>query len=171
MALPAYCKVEGETQGVITEGNLTEASVGAGWQEGHEDELVVLSFNQEVRFPRDPQSGDPTGHRMNGPVVITKEFDKCSPLLHAALFNNELLTTVTFTFYRTSTTGVQELFFTVTLEEAVVATIRDRMPDVMDAGNARFPMTQEVSFVFRKITWSHELASTMAMDEWRNPDL
>ncbi|WP_252724590.1 type VI secretion system tube protein Hcp, partial [Acinetobacter baumannii] len=40
-------------------------------------------FNHEVIIPRDPQSGQPTGQRVHKPVVITKVFDKASPLLLA----------------------------------------------------------------------------------------
>jgi type VI secretion system secreted protein Hcp len=171
MSLPAYCKITGETQGLITEGNLTEASVGGSWQEEHQDQILVQSFSQEVKVPRDAYSGEAAGHRQNGPVHITKEIDKSTALLHQALFNNELLTEVVFTFYRVNAAGVQEEFFVVTLEDAYVASIHDRLPDVLEPGNTRFPMVEDVTFVFRKITWEHKLASTMATDEWRDPAL
>ncbi|KEA24206.1 hypothetical protein BH79_29030 [Pseudomonas aeruginosa C0324C] len=45
-------------------------------------------------IPRDPQSGQPTGQRVHKPVVITKVFDKASPLLLAALTSGERLTKV-----------------------------------------------------------------------------
>jgi type VI secretion system secreted protein Hcp len=171
MSLPAYCRIEGDAQGLITEGNMSEESVGPGWQEGHEDEIRVQSFTQEVTVPHEAHSTGPSGHRRNGPVVITKEVDKSTPLLHQALVQNELLTKVEFTFFRASSTGVAELFFKITLEDATVSSIRDMLPDTLDAGNTRFPMTQEVKFMFRKIEWSHELASTMSHDEWRDPSL
>jgi len=170
MSLLAYCKIQGETQGLITQGNLSEESVGHAWQEGHEDEIMVQSYSQEVLSPHDVSSSD-SGHRRNGPVQITKELDKCAPLLHQALATNELLTTVEFTFFRTSATGVQELFFKINLEEAYLTLVRDRLPDTLEAGSARFPMLQDISFVFRKIGWEHVLASTMAEDQWRDPGL
>ncbi|MCL8061316.1 type VI secretion system tube protein Hcp, partial [Pseudomonas aeruginosa] len=62
-------------------GAFTEDSVGNTYQEGHEDQVMVQGFNHEVIIPRDPQSGQPTGQRVHKPVVITKVFDKASPLL------------------------------------------------------------------------------------------
>ncbi len=83
MATPAYMSITGTKQGLITAGAFTEDSVGNTYQEGHEDQVMVQGFNHEVIIPRDPQSGQPTGQRVHKPVVITKVFDKASPLLLA----------------------------------------------------------------------------------------
>jgi hypothetical protein len=40
-----------------------------------------IVFNQAIVSPRDAASGLPTGKRMHKPFVITKEYDKSSPLL------------------------------------------------------------------------------------------
>ena len=40
-----------------------------------------LTFNQAIVSPRDAASGLPTGKRQHKPFVITKEYDKSSPLL------------------------------------------------------------------------------------------
>ncbi len=84
MATPAYMSITGTKQGLITAGAFTEDSVGNTYQEGHEDQVMVQGFNHEVIIPRDPQSGQPTGQRVHKPVVITKVFDKASPLPAAA---------------------------------------------------------------------------------------
>ncbi|MEV1661324.1 type VI secretion system tube protein TssD, partial [Pseudomonas aeruginosa] len=89
MATPAYMSITGTKQGLITAGAFTEDSVGNTYQEGHEDQVMVQGFNHEVIIPRDPQSGQPTGQRVHKPVVITKVFDKASPLLLAALTSGE----------------------------------------------------------------------------------
>ncbi|MEX6973654.1 type VI secretion system tube protein TssD, partial [Pseudomonas aeruginosa] len=91
---PAYMSITGTKQGLITAGAFTEDSVGNTYQEGHEDQVMVQGFNHEVIIPRDPQSGQPTGQRVHKPVVITKVFDKASPLLLAALTSGERLTKV-----------------------------------------------------------------------------
>jgi type VI secretion system secreted protein Hcp len=172
MSLPAFCKIEGEDQGLITGGNQSEESVGGGWQEDHVDEFVVQSYSQEVTVPREPHSGVSSRvARHNGPVHVTKGIDKCAPLLHQALAHNELLTTVTFTFFRVNATGVLELFYTVTLEDAVIASLRTRLLDDVASGSARAPMVQDVSFIYRSITWEHNLASTLYADEWHDPAL
>jgi hypothetical protein len=40
-----------------------------------------ITFNQAIVSPRDAASGLPTGKRQHKPFVITKEYDKSSPLL------------------------------------------------------------------------------------------
>ncbi|MBV5313463.1 MAG: hypothetical protein JZU47_09215 [Prolixibacteraceae bacterium] len=40
-----------------------------------------IVFNQAIVSPRDAASGLPTGKRMHKPYVITKEYDKSSPVL------------------------------------------------------------------------------------------
>lgn len=42
---------------------------------------VEFVFNQAIVSPRDAASGLPTGKRQHKPFVITKEYDKSSPLL------------------------------------------------------------------------------------------
>lgn len=89
MPTPAYMTIEGELQGLITAGTFTEESVGNVYQEGHEDQILVEAFDHNVTLPRDPQSGQPSGQRVHGPIEITKVFDKSSPLLYAALTSGE----------------------------------------------------------------------------------
>ena len=129
MATPAYMSITGTKQGLITAGAFTEDSVGNTYQEGHEDQVMVQGFNHEVIIPRDPQSGQPTGQRVHKPVVITKVFDKASPLLLAALTSGERLTKVEIQWYRTSAAGTQEHYYTIKLEDALVVDIQDRMPN------------------------------------------
>ncbi|MDX1300698.1 Hcp family type VI secretion system effector, partial [Photobacterium sp.] len=105
MPTPAYMRIEGEKQGLITAGTFTEDSVGNIFQEGHEDEVLVEAFEHQVVLPRDPQSGQPTGQRVHKPVKITKVFDKCSPLIYNALTSGERLPKVEIKWYRTSATG------------------------------------------------------------------
>ena len=45
------------------------------------DGACVISFEQDIVSPRDAASGLPTGKRMHKPFVITKVFDKSSPVL------------------------------------------------------------------------------------------
>ena len=102
MATPAYMSVTGEKQGLITAGAFTADSVGNTYQEGHEDQVMVQAFSHDVIIPRDPQSGQPTGQRVHKPVVITKVYDKASPLLQAALTSGERMSEIVIQWFRTS---------------------------------------------------------------------
>lgn len=167
MPVPAYLTVEGATQGLITSGAFTADSVGNIWQEGHEDEVLVQAFEHNVIIPRDPQSGQPAGERVHQPFKIFKVFDKSSPLLFQALCTGENLPSVQLKWYRTSDTGTQEHYFTHALEDARIVDIRSHMPHCQDPAMSSFTHLEEVSFSYRMITWTHEIAGTSGSDDWR----
>ncbi len=169
MPTPAYMSIEGSSQGPITQGAFTEESVGNIWQEGHEDEILVQAFRHEVQIPRDPQSGQPSGQRVHQPLTVTKVFDKASPLLYNALCSGELLTKVEIKWFRTSSTGRQEHYFTVLLEDAIIVDIAGYMPNCQDPANANFTHLEDISFSYRMITWNHEVGGTSGSDDWRAP--
>lgn len=167
MPTPAYMTIEGELQGLITAGNFTEPSVGNIYQEGHEDQVLVEAFKHNIILPRDPQSGQPTGQRVHQPVVITKVFDKCSPLLYSALTSGERMTKCVIEWWRTSGTGQQEHYFTIELEDAIIVDIKAYMPNCQDPGQAHFTHLEDVAFTYRKITWTHVVSGTSGHDDWR----
>ena len=166
MATPAYMSITGKTMGHITAGTFTSDSVGNSYQEGHEDEFMVQAFSHEVARPRDPQSSQPTGPRVHLPLMITKVFDKCSPLLLQALTTGEELTSITIKWYRT-TSSKPEHYYTTTLEDAVIVHIKDYMHNCQDPSNSHFTHLEDVHFAYRKITWTHEVCGTSGSDDWR----
>ena len=169
MPTPLYMTVQGERQGLITAGNFTEASVGNNWQQGHEDEAIIQSFSHEIMLPRDPQTGQPTGQRVHKPFKVVKVLDKSSPLLFSALTSGEKLPKVELIFNRTSAQGTQEHYFTITLEDAIITSIVDWMPHCQDPREQHLTHMEEIEFTYRKITKTHEVASTSESDDWRNP--
>ncbi|MDY6943375.1 MAG: Hcp family type VI secretion system effector [Pseudomonadota bacterium] len=170
MPVPAYLYIEGERQGPITSGAFTEDSVGNIYQEGHEDEILVQAFSHQVVIPRDPQSGQPTGQRVHQPLVITKVFDKSSPLLYNALTSGETLTQCEIRWFRTSSAGTQEHYFTTRLVDAIVVDIRAHMPNVQDPDKQQYTHMEDVAFSYRMIEWTHEIAGTSGSDDWRTPN-
>lgn len=169
MPTPAFMSIEGSNQGKITAGTFTEDSVGNIYVEGHEDEILVQAFDHSVIIPRDPQSGQPTGQRVHQPLTITKVFDKSSPLLYNAMTSGERLTTCVIKWYRTSATGTQEHYFTIALQDAIIVSMKARMPNCQDPGMAHFTHLEDVSFSYRQIEWTHEIGGTTGIDDWRAP--
>jgi type VI secretion system secreted protein Hcp len=166
MPIPAYMSVTGVTQGTITEGALSEDSVGSLYQEGHDDEFMVQAFEHSIEIPRDAQSGQPSGNRLHKPMKITKIFDKSSPLLYEALVTGESLT-CEIKWYRTPIEGESEHYFTQLLEGAVVVDMKSIMPNCQDPDQSHFTHLEEVSFSYSTITWTHEIAGTEGGDDWR----
>ena len=169
MPTPAYMSIEGTKQGNITQGTLTADSVGNIWQQGHEDEILVEAFKHTVMVPTDPQSGQPTGQRVHRPLTITKVYDKSSPLLYQALTSGERLPKVVIKWYRTTLEGQLEHYFSHELEDAVIVDITAKMPNCQDPSQAHFTHLEDVTFTYRKITWTHQKASTAGSDDWRAP--
>ena len=167
MPTPAYMTVQGERQGLITANNFTESSVGNIWQQGHENEALVQEFSHEIMLPRDPQSGQPSGQRVHKPFRVVKILDKSSPLLFSALTTGEKLPKVELKFYRTSAQGIQEHYFTMTMEDAIITSITDYMPHCQDPREQHLTHMEVVEFTYRKITKTHEVASTSESDDWR----
>lgn len=169
MPTPAYIKIIGETQGNITAGAFTADSVGNVYQQGHEDEILVQEINHEVTTSTDPQSGQPSGQRVHKPFKFTSSINKATPLMYQALATGEMLPTVEVNWYRTSTEGKQEHFFTTKLEDATIVSINTVLPHAQDKENENYTQLIEVALAYRKIVWEHGVAGTAGSDDWRAP--
>lgn len=164
-----YMSANGVTQGAITAGAFTADSVGEVYQEGHEDECLIQAVSHTLLIPRDPQSGQPTGQRVHQPLKITKTLDKSSPLFCNALCSGERLDKVELKWYRVSSTGGSEHYYTTTLTDAIVINIETYMPNALDPANAPYKHMEEISFSYNEINWEHTLASTAGNDSWKKP--
>lgn len=160
MAMVFYAYMKGQKQGDIK---------GDCKQKGREGAILCTAFDSACEAPRDAQSGLPTGKRRYHPIRIVKEMDQASPLIWAALTTNEVLTNVTFKFYRPSPKGVEEQFYTIKLTNAHVAGARIRQLNMHEMEHAKVPMEEEVDFVFQKIEWENVTDKKMASDDWLSP--
>lgn len=170
MPTPAYITIKGKTQGDITKGAFTSDSVGNVYQEGHEDQILVQEIEHLVATPTDPQSGQPSGQRVHKPFIFTAPMNKATPLLYQALATGEMLTEVEVMWYRTSSEGKQEYFFTTQLEDAIIVSINLALPHAQDMSKASYTQLVKVAMAYRKITWTHNIAGTEASDDWRKPE-
>lgn len=170
MPTPCYLTLQGNTQGAITSGAFTGDSVGNIYVDGHEDEILVQAVHHNVRVPTDPQSGQPTGQRTHGPLVVTCALNKAIPLIFNALVTGENITVAELKWYRTSTEGKQEHFFTYILEDAVVTDLSVDMPHAQANESSGFTQVVNVVLSYRKITLEHTVAGTSGSDDWRKPN-
>lgn len=169
MPTPAYIRIEGATQGLITQGASTEESIGNIWQEGHEDQIMVQAIDHIVTIPRDPQSGQPSGQRVHKPFMFTSALNKATPLLYNSLTSGEMLPKVEVEWWRTNSSGKQEHYFTTTLIDAIIIDVDCKMPNAQDPAFADFTQLVKVSMSYRKIEWEHVVAGTSGSDDWRIP--
>lgn len=138
-----HISITGSIQGAISGG-------------GPNDVILGLAAEHEVVVPLSATTGQPTGVRQHKPFTITKAIDKSSPLLNLALVSGEQLTTVKFTFFRTSVAGGKEVCYTIELTNALIVNIRLWKPSVKDpmAVAANFGEYEEVSLTYEKIIWT-----------------
>lgn len=160
MALNAYLRLTGETQGKI------DGSVN---QRGKRGSMMVIGFGHEVVSPRDAASGLPAGKRQHKPLTITKEIDKASPLLMQALVTNENLTEVSIQFWQPSKTGKEIMHFVITLTNASISGIRQEMLNNKYPENMQHKEREHISFCYQKIEWVHVKSGTASEDDWEAP--
>ncbi len=97
------------------------------------------------------------------PVVITKPIDKSSPLLGMAITDNEMLN-CTLDFYRTSDTGTQELYYTITLTDVTITDISVFYPHSVTHKDAQ--PQKSISLKYANIIWKHHIAGTSGYSIW-----
>lgn len=155
MNIAAFMHIEGSTQGVITEGAFTPESVGNKYQDGHENEIYIESYNYGSTLPTD-ENGFISGLRKHQSLSITKPLDRSSPLLFEALNKGETLKKIQLRLYRTSYVGKPEQYFTVELTDAVIINL------------STVNSNEAIDFRYRKIELRHEISSTSSSDDLRS---
>jgi type VI secretion system secreted protein Hcp len=165
MALNAYLSLTGQKQGLI-QGSVT--------QKGREGKIMIIAVSHEIVSPRDAASGLPTGKRQHKPLVLTKEIDKSSPLLFNSLVNNENISKFELQFWApqlraSAGTGTEVQHYTITLENANIASISSRMPNNKHPDLMKFAEYEEVAFTYQKITWTWNDGGITAEDDWETP--
>jgi type VI secretion system Hcp family effector len=122
----------------------------------HKGEIAASSFSFELTLPLDASSGMPNGKRQYKPVVFTHSISSAAALVVGAATGNETLTTATFVVYKPNASGAEMAYYTVTLTNARVASVRQYTVD----GD---PM-EEVSLTFQKITM--DVGGKTTSDDW-----
>lgn len=157
MANYGYMTIRGERQGLMSAGCSTQESIGNKCQANHVDQIMVLAFTHNMA------SGGSTQHALHRPVVITKNVDKSSPLLSQALASGERID-CTIDFYRASSNGIQEKFYTVEIEGGLIRELVQDMPHVMQ--NSDEQPQEHLAISYREITWTHVTARTYGYASW-----
>lgn len=160
MPMPIFLSLEGRHQGKI-EGSCDIANfVG---------KILVQELMHDVSIPRSPQTGLPTGKRVHGPITVTKEIDKSSPKLMQALCSGEQLNDVFLEFTRISPKGMEEVYYTIRLGNAIIVSISDYSPIALLKENDPMRHMEKVSFTYAKIIWTWVTDGIEAEDSWTAP--
>lgn len=160
MANPAYMKITGMVQGLISKDCSTEASIGRKYQSEHTDEIMVLSCSHTMA---NLESNNKPSH---SPIILSKLVDKTSPLLAQAYERQENVE-CTISFYRTSGMGTQEKFYSISIKGGLITDVTFDMPDVILQSDAE--LREQVAIRYREINWTNHIASTSGYAFWDEP--
>lgn len=157
MALNAYLRLVGRKTGEIK---------GSVREKGREGKIMVIAVSHDIASPRDAGSGLATGKRRHSPLVVTKEVDRSSPLLHQAMAANETFKEWVLQFWAPSITASETQHFTITLTDAAIASISRRMPNNKHPDLMRLETFEEIGFTYATIQWTWTEGDITAVDEW-----
>ncbi|MDR1167057.1 MAG: Hcp family type VI secretion system effector [Deltaproteobacteria bacterium] len=158
MALTAYLKVTGKTQGEI-KGDCPQGG-------DKKDRVLVYGVDHAVEIPRDTHTGLPTGQRIHKPLTITKHKDQASPKLYKACCTGENVN-LELDFYRIKEDGTEEKYFTIKVEEGIVVDLREYTPLTFLQDNKPYHDMEDVSFTYSKITWTYNDGNIEFIDDWK----
>jgi len=161
MPMPIHMTIEGANQGAID---------GPSQMTGREGSFLIQALDHQVRMPRSTQTGLSTGKRIHEPLRVTKFLDVATPKLYLALTTGEHMT-VTLKWYRPHPMGgaAEEHYFTTVIEEAMLVSIQDGIPNVLDDRNTNFEHMETLAFSYRRITWTYEPDGVENSDDWHAP--
>lgn len=164
MAYEFYVTIEGTRQGAFK---------GESIREAHSEKIAGLSYNHEIASPRDVATGQASGKRQHGPVIITKEWGAASPQLFQALVTNEVLKSVFFEFFHTTPDGLEEVYHTIKLINATVSKVKQMTGSGGESASSSKTTSaydthelEQISFTYQRIEVENLPGQTSAEDDW-----
>ena len=143
-------------------------------QKGMENKFQAISFEHEVKSPRDIASGQPSGRRQHQPIKLTKRVGASSPQFFAAIATNEVLRAVTIDFLGTDAKGQRFIAYQILLTTASVSNIRQYwrpLPIPTPALPTAGDHLEEISLTYQRITVKYPPLNGSAMDDWLAPQM
>ncbi|AXF75012.1 Hcp family type VI secretion system effector [Erwinia tracheiphila] len=154
MADLIYMKLTGTKQGLISASCGSIASIGTKYQVKHPDEILVYSVQHLLTRKQN------INHHA---VSITKPIDKSSPLLAKAIDSDEELS-CEISFYRTSTSGGVEKYYSIVLEKAKLDSLHCDYPHSVD--NNQSQPQEIIDISYGNIIWRHLIGATETYSLW-----
>ncbi len=158
MAISVYMQMESTTDGTIAGG--CDISGREGWME-------CVEISHHVYIPSDQTTGSIRGNRIHEPYRIVKMTDKATPYIYKHLCFGADLSKVTLHFYNINAQGREVEYFTVTLENAKIVSVKPVMYNTRRAEAAVLPHLEEVQFVYEQISWTETQDNIEHMDNYR----
>jgi type VI secretion system Hcp family effector len=123
-----------------------------------------VGFRHELKNEIDAQKGVPTKNRIHSPVVIQKNLDYATPELHKSQKEKRVFPSFELKFYHRPRSGNETHYFTLTLTNAKIASIKLVMPDAALAANSNVHEYEEIEFTYESIAWGSAPAPTEGLE-------
>ncbi|WP_039849948.1 MULTISPECIES: type VI secretion system tube protein TssD [Grimontia] len=159
MALTMYMSLTGKTQGDIKGGCIQS-------HDSKKDKILVYQCEQETTIPKNPHDGLPTGQRIHNPLTVVKGLDVASPKIFQAVCSGERFSNVTLDFWRITAEGIEEHYYTIQLEDAIIVNRKAHTPLTFHPDNQAYMDMEEVSFSYSKIIHTYNDGNISAEDSW-----
>jgi type VI secretion system secreted protein Hcp len=159
MAMTSYMTIKGKNQGDIQ---------GDCSQQGRENTIIVYSMDHSVEIPRDTHTGLATGQRIHHSFNVITHMGKQTPKIFQACCTGEHMD-VEINMFRINEKGQEEKYFTIKLANAIVVDSREFYPETFLEEFKPYRHMQEIKFTYEKITWTDNVDSIEAEDDWRKP--
>jgi type VI secretion system secreted protein Hcp len=157
MAHEGYLSLTGTKQG-----KLKGESPLTGWQE----KIQFISFNYEIKSPRDVATGQASGKRQHSAITITKEWGAASPQLFQAIVKDEIFTEVLFEFVKTNPNGEKSVYYTIKLIGGSISDYKAYVGTAKLGESSDTYDLEDVSFTFEKIELVVKDEKTAGSDSW-----
>lgn len=133
---------------------------GPSVRDGHEDEIEIHGVEFDMVAPHDPNSLSRRGRVALGVITFVKHYDKASPYLKQALFQNKKLDEVVFSARRTIEEATSD-YLVITLTDASVVHYEmkpDPDPEEQDL------LEERIAFAYKKIKFVYDDKDEVEMD-------
>lgn len=136
---PDAAQVTGQSAVYLT----IEGISGSCQAQGHPNSIRIVGLGHQVELPHSWSTGQVSGPRQYGPMIVTKYIDQSSPLLYKALALNETKQKAELFFYHINSTGQQELYYKIRLDDVKIIKVQTAYPNI-----------EQISLAFRTIRWT-----------------
>jgi len=140
---------------------------GGNTKAGREGSSVVTQLEHKIYRPVDDQTGEVRGTRVHGAVKVLKELDKATPEINNRLTTGKQLGKVEIKWFRVNPEeGIEEHYFTHTLERVKVASQTVICPDTKDPQAEKQPHGEWIEILYEKMTQEQTIDSIINTDSW-----
>lgn len=138
---------------------------GSSDRVGRKDSIEVIAHDHTLLSPTDDNTGNWTGPHKHSPFRFTKALDSATTPLIRALTNKEVLSSAEFKFYRSSS-GYEEMYYVVRLENVRVVKVSSKMYDMKDPAFEKYDYMEMVELRYEKIIWTYVDGQLTHSDSW-----